>query len=133
MLRAGVLTEGGLSAAGDEGADSARGERPAGAGLLLVRGPNTGLRFLLDQSVSTVGRHRDSDIFLDDVTVSRKHAEFRRGDSQFRVVDMGSLNGTYVNGKPLGSAILTNGDLLEIGKFRLVYLTGPTTIVSPDS
>jgi pSer/pThr/pTyr-binding forkhead associated (FHA) protein len=133
MLRASALADGDISAAGIEGAVSAREEMPAGTGLLLVRGPNTGSRFLLDQPVSTVGRHRDSDIFLDDVTVSRKHAEFRCGNGQFRVVDMGSLHGTYVNGKPVGSAILTNGDLLDIGKFRLVYLTGPTTNISQDS
>jgi pSer/pThr/pTyr-binding forkhead associated (FHA) protein len=133
MLRANALAHGDISAAGIEGAVSARGDTPKVAGLLLVRGPDTGSRFPLDQPVSTVGRHRDSDIFLDDVTVSRKHAEFRCGDGQCRIVDLGSLNGTYVNGKPVESAILTIGDLLEIGKFRLVYLTAPTTDISQDS
>ena len=72
-------------------------------------------------------RHPNSDIFLDDVTVSRRHAEFRREDGTFRVVDVGSLNGTYVNREPVDSAVLANGDEIRIGKFRLVFLTRPMT------
>jgi pSer/pThr/pTyr-binding forkhead associated (FHA) protein len=68
-----------------------------------------------------------SDIFLDDVTVSRRHAEFRRDNGEFRVVDVGSLNGTYVNRKPVESAVLANADEIQIGKFRLVFVTRPTT------
>jgi pSer/pThr/pTyr-binding forkhead associated (FHA) protein len=100
---------------------------PAGSALLVVkRGPNAGSRFLLDQPVTTAGRHPDSDIFLDDVTVSRRHAEFRKlDDGEFEVVDVGSLNGTYVNREPVDSAVLANGDEVQIGKFRLVFLTGP--------
>ena len=99
---------------------------PAGAALLVVkRGPNAGSRFLLDQPTTSAGRHPDSDIFLDDVTVSRRHAEFRLDDNEFQVVDVGSLNGTYVNREPVDSAILSNGDEVQIGKFRLVFLTGP--------
>jgi pSer/pThr/pTyr-binding forkhead associated (FHA) protein len=80
---------------------------PAGSALLVVkRGPNAGSRFLLDQPTTSAGRHPDSDIFLDDVTVSR-------------------LNGTYVNREPVDSAVLANGDEVQIGKFRLVFLTGP--------
>jgi len=101
---------------------------PIGAALLVVkRGPNAGSRFLLDQPVTSAGRHRGSDIFLDDVTVSRRHAEFRREDDTFRVVDVGSLNGIDVNREPVESAALANGDEIQIGKFRLVFLTRPTT------
>jgi pSer/pThr/pTyr-binding forkhead associated (FHA) protein len=99
---------------------------PAGSALLVVRrGPNAGSRFLLDRSTTSAGRHPDSDIFLDDVTVSRRHAEFRREGGEFVVVDVGSLNGAYVNREPVDTAMLTNGDEVQIGKFRLVFLTGP--------
>ena len=98
---------------------------PEGSALLVVkRGPNAGSRFLLDQPTTTAGRHPDSDIFLDDVTVSRRHAEFRKNDDQFEVVDVGSLNGTYVNREPKNSSELSNGDEIQIGKFRLVFLKG---------
>jgi len=99
---------------------------PAGAALLVVkRGPNAGSRFLLDRASTSAGRHPDSDIFLDDVTVSRRHAEFRSDAGEFVVVDVGSLNGTYVNREPVDTAVLANGDEVQIGKFRLVFLTGP--------
>ena len=98
---------------------------PTGSALLVVkRGPNAGSRFLLDQPVTSAGRHPGSDIFLDDVTVSRRHAEFRREDDEFKVVDVGSLNGTYVNREAVESAVLLNGDEVQIGKFRLVFSTG---------
>lgn len=98
---------------------------PEGSALLVVkRGPNAGSRFLLDQPTTTAGRHPDSDIFLDDVTVSRRHAEFRKNGNQFEVVDVGSLNGTYVNREPKNSSELSNGDEIQIGKFRLVFLNG---------
>jgi hypothetical protein len=101
---------------------------PAGSALLVVkRGPNAGSRFLLDQDVTTAGRHPDSDIFLDDVTVSRRHVEFHREGGGFSVHDVGSLNGTYVNREPVDVAPLAGGDEVQIGKFRLVYLTGPRT------
>ncbi|TCK23000.1 glycogen accumulation regulator GarA [Pseudonocardia endophytica] len=99
---------------------------PPGSALLVVRrGPNAGSRFLLDIPTTSAGRHPDSDIFLDDVTVSRRHAEFRRDAGEFVVVDVGSLNGTYVNREPVDTAVLANGDEVQIGKFRLVFLTGP--------
>lgn len=99
---------------------------PAGSALLVVkRGPNAGSRFLLDRETTSAGRHPDSDIFLDDVTVSRRHAEFRREGNDFVVVDVGSLNGTYVNREPVDTSVLANGDEVQIGKFRLVFLTGP--------
>jgi hypothetical protein len=99
---------------------------PPGSALLVVRrGPNAGSRFMLDKELTTVGRHPESDIFLDDVTVSRRHAEFRResGAGGFEVRDVGSLNGTYLNRERIDAAPLANGDEVQIGKFRLVYLT----------
>lgn len=97
---------------------------PEGAALLVVkRGPNAGARFLLDQDTTTAGRHPEADIFLDDVTVSRRHAEFRRNaGGEFEVVDVGSLNGTYVNREPRNSQALSTGDEIQIGKFRLVFI-----------
>jgi pSer/pThr/pTyr-binding forkhead associated (FHA) protein len=88
----------------------------------MKRGPNAGCRFLLDRAATSVGRHPNSDIFLDDVTASRRHAEFRRENGQFVVVDIGSLNGTFVNRKPVQSSVLANGDEIQIGKFRLVFI-----------
>ena len=98
---------------------------PPGSALLVVkRGPNAGSRFLLDRDVTTAGRHPDSDIFLDDVTVSRRHVDFRREpNGGFSVHDVGSLNGTYVNRQRIDSAVLAGSDEVQIGKFRLVYLT----------
>jgi pSer/pThr/pTyr-binding forkhead associated (FHA) protein len=99
---------------------------PAGSALIVLeRGPNAGSRFLLDQPVTSAGRHPGSDIFLDDVTVSRRHAEFRWENDEFHVVDVGSLNNTYVNREPVDSAVLVNGDEVQIGKFRLTFLTKP--------
>ncbi|WP_202526654.1 FHA domain-containing protein [Streptomyces sp. SID5770] len=96
---------------------------PLGSALLVVRrGPNSGSRFLLDGELTTAGRHPQSDIFLDDVTVSRRHVEFRRAqDGSFTVADVGSLNGTYVNREPIDSVVLSNGDEVQIGKYRLVF------------
>ncbi|WP_432124385.1 FHA domain-containing protein [Streptomyces sp. C10-9-1] len=96
---------------------------PQGSALLVVRrGPNSGSRFLLDGELTTAGRHPQSDIFLDDVTVSRRHVEFRRGaDGHFTVSDVGSLNGTYVNRERIDSVPLSSGDEVQIGKYRLVF------------
>ena len=95
---------------------------PAGSALLVVqRGPSAGSRFLLDTEVVTAGRHPESEIFLDDVTVSRRHAEFRRGSEGYSVVDVGSLNGTYVNRDRIDEVLLQGGDEVQIGKYRLVY------------
>ena len=95
--------------------------RPGTALLLVLRGPNTGARFLLDAPVTTTGRHPDSDIFLDDVTVSRKHAVFQADGESFVVRDVGSLNGTYVNRERIDSMVLRPGDEVQIGKYRLVF------------
>jgi hypothetical protein len=98
---------------------------PAGTALLVVRrGPNAGSRFMLDRELTTAGRHPDSDIFLDDVTVSRRHAEFRRTpEGGFTVADVGSLNGTYLKRGRIDSAeLLSSGDEVQVGKFRLTFL-----------
>jgi pSer/pThr/pTyr-binding forkhead associated (FHA) protein len=100
---------------------------PGSAVLIVKRGPNAGSRFRLDKPVTTAGRHPDSDIFVDDITASRRHAEFRAEHGQYRVVDSSSLNGTYVNNKAVDSVVLTNGDEVRIGKSCLVFLTKPTT------
>jgi hypothetical protein len=97
---------------------------PNTALLLVGRGPNQGARFLLDRDVTTVGRHPASDIFLDDITVSRRHAEFRRDGSRFWVHDVGSLNGTYVGGRRAEDQLLTTGDEVQIGKFKLMVFVG---------
>jgi ribosomal protein L40E len=99
---------------------------PPGTALLAVLlGPNAGSRFLLDSDLTLVGRHPDSDIFLDDVTVSRRHAEFYRQAGRFVVRDVGSLNGTYVNRERIEETDLHEGDEVQVGKFRLVFLLGP--------
>ncbi|OBF57938.1 oxoglutarate dehydrogenase inhibitor [Mycobacterium sp. 852002-50816_SCH5313054-b] len=114
----------------DEGSPAAVAETveelPSGSALLIVkRGPNAGSRFLLDRPVTSAGRHPDSDILLDDVTVSRRHVEFRLDEGgNWAVADVGSLNGTYVNRQPVDSAVLANNDEVQIGKFRLVFLSG---------
>jgi len=96
---------------------------PSGSALLIVRrGPNTGARFLLDADVTIAGRHPDADIFLDDVTVSRKHAEFRREGTSFTVRDLGSLNGLFFNGERAeGPMALVDGSEVQVGKFRLTF------------
>jgi pSer/pThr/pTyr-binding forkhead associated (FHA) protein len=108
---------------GLSGADQAAIDAlPEESALLVVqRGPNAGARFLLDADRTTAGRRPESDIFLDDVTVSRKHAEFIRREGQFVVRDVGSLNGTYVDRDRIEEAVLKDGDEVQIGKYRLVF------------
>lgn len=97
---------------------------PEGHALLVVqRGPSAGSRFLLDIDVVGAGRHPESGIFLDDVTVSRRHAEFRRSGNGYSVSDVGSLNGTYVNRDRIDSVELNDGDEVQIGKYRLVFFS----------
>jgi pSer/pThr/pTyr-binding forkhead associated (FHA) protein len=118
----GEAAEAGLSAA-DQAAVEAL---PAGSALLVVRrGPNAGARFLLDSERTTAGRRPDSDIFLDDVTVSRRHAEFVRREGRFLVRDVGSLNGTYVQRDRIEEAALRPGDEVQIGKYRMVFHPSP--------
>lgn len=91
--------------------------------VVVVRGPGAGSRFLLDRDVTTVGRHPDADIFLDDVTVSRRHVEFVRDHtSGIAVRDLGSLNGTYVGGQRVDDRQLVTGDELQIGRFKLLFV-----------
>jgi pSer/pThr/pTyr-binding forkhead associated (FHA) protein len=100
-------------------------ELHAGQALVVVRrGPNAGSNFLIDKDVTTAGRHPESDIFLDDVTVSRRHAEIRRKGARFILHDNGSLNGSYVNRQRVDEAELASGDELQIGKFKLVFFAG---------
>jgi hypothetical protein len=100
-------------------------EVEGGRGVLIVkRGPNAGSKYWLDADVTQIGRHPESDIFLDDITVSRRHAEIRRGAEGFSLHDVGSLNGTYVNRERVEGAELRSGDEVQIGKFKLVVLTG---------
>ena len=95
---------------------------PPGSAMLVVqKGPSAGSRFLLDQDVVSAGRHPESEIFLDDVTVSRRHAEFRRTADGYTVADVGSLNGTYVNRDRIDEVALQGGDEVQIGKYRLVF------------
>ncbi len=93
--------------------------------LVVTRGPNTGSQFTLEHVITTAGRHPDSDIFLDDVTVSRRHVEIERTKAGSVVRDVGSLNGTYLNQQRIeGDAAMANGDELQVGKFKLVFVAG---------
>lgn len=119
----------GEDATGLNEADAAAADAlPPGNALLIVqRGPGAGSRYLLDTDSVSAGRHPESDIFLDDITVSRRHVEFHREGLTFRVSDVGSLNGTYVNRDRIDDTLLQNGDEVRIGKFRLVFFTSAAT------
>jgi len=101
-------------------------ELPESMGMLVVkRGPNAGSKFVLESDVTRAGRHPDSEIFLDDITVSRRHAEIVRNNGGYDLKDVGSLNGTYLNRERIEGAVrLRNGDELQIGKFKLVFFSG---------
>lgn len=102
---------------------------PSGSALLLVRrGPGLGSRFLLDSEVSVAGRHPHCEIFLDDVTVSRRHSEFRRSTSGFEMHDLGSLNGTFVGGERRDHVLLADGDEVLVGKFHLTFFMSPADL-----
>jgi len=102
---------------------------PSGSALLLVRsGALAGARYLLDRDVTTIGRHPEADIFFDDVTVSRRHAEIIRDGGKFEIVDQRSLNGTYVNGERVDRNFLSGGYELRIGKFRLIFFASPADL-----
>jgi pSer/pThr/pTyr-binding forkhead associated (FHA) protein len=115
---------------GEQGEDEVNvgvAELADGSGVLVVkRGPDVGAKYVLDQDVTHLGRHPESEIFLDDITVSRRHAEVFRTSSGYTVKDVGSLNGTYVNRERIDEAVLASGDELQVGKFKLLFLaTGP--------
>lgn len=94
-----------------------------GQGILVIRsGDRIGQRFALNKEVTTIGRHPDSDISLDDITVSRRHVEITHSNNRYVVADSGSLNGTYVNQRRVDSAELSQGDELQVGKYRFVFL-----------
>jgi pSer/pThr/pTyr-binding forkhead associated (FHA) protein len=117
-----VVVEGGDAEVLSPDEEAAVGALPAGSALLIVqRGANAGSRFLLNTENSTVGRHPDADIFLDDISVSRRHAVFHRTPQGTVVRDAGSLNGTYVNRDLVDEVLLQHGDEVQIGKFRLVF------------
>lgn len=97
---------------------------PGTAMLIVRRGPSEGTSFVLNAERTLVGRADDADVLLDDVTVSRRHAEFSRGEAGWQLRDLGSLNGTYVNRKLIDHAVLSGGDELQIGKYRFVFLAG---------
>ncbi len=118
-----AVTAGDLERPGEQTLTGLEALRPGTALLVVKRGPNAGSRFTLDKPLVSAGRHPESDIFLDDVTVSRRHAEFRQLPNGYEVRDVGSLNGTLVNREPIETSTLTNGDEVQIGKFRLVFLT----------
>jgi len=109
----------------DEEVHIAPEELEGGRGVLIVkRGPNAGSKFFMDSDKTDIGRHPESSIFLDDITVSRRHAEIRRTEGGFELHDIGSLNGTYVNKERVERAELRAGDEIQIGKFKLVFLAG---------
>jgi hypothetical protein len=95
--------------------------------IVVTRGPNAGSKLALTEVVTTIGRHPDSSVFLDDVTVSRRHAEVRREGGHFVASDAGSLNGTYLNGTRIEKADLTEGDSLQVGRYKLLFVTGVTS------
>lgn len=98
---------------------------PKNSALLIAqRGPSSGSRFLLDEDLTLAGRHPNADIFLDDVTVSRRHVEFVRSNGGFEVRDLGSMNGTYLNGARVDGSILSSGDVVQIGKYHLTFFAG---------
>jgi len=97
---------------------------PADRAMVVIhRGPAKGARFLIDQREVAVGRSVDSPIFLDDITVSRKHALIVKEDSSFNIQDQGSLNGTYLNNQSVANSPLRTGDEIQIGKFHMLFIT----------
>ena len=107
---------------------------PSGSAILIVRrGPGAGSRFLLDADSMLAGRHPDAEVFLDDVTVSRRHAVFTRAGTVFSVRDLGSLNGTYVDGRLIdGPTPLADGVDVQIGKFRLTFYASRLDLAGTD-
>ncbi len=110
------------------------GALPRGSALLVVRTAQGEVeRFLLDDERIVAGRSETADVFLNDVTVSRKHAEFVRDGVEYEVRDLGSLNGTYINRDRIDSYVLKQGDELQIGKYRMVYYQSPLSRVVESS
>jgi pSer/pThr/pTyr-binding forkhead associated (FHA) protein len=98
---------------------------PDGTGLVIVaRGPNEGSTYMVDHDAVSVGRHPESSIFLDDITVSRRHSVIERAGAEFVIKDVGSLNGTYVNHDRVESGPLVDGDEIQVGRFVLIFRVG---------
>ena len=113
-----------------DGVESVDFQTPStGAALVVASGHQAGTRYAITSELVTVGRHPDSDVFLDDITVSRRHVELSTSNTGHVIRDVGSLNGTYLNGERLADSevSLTNGDELQIGKFKLLYLVSSST------
>jgi len=109
----------------DEEAPSLEELGPDQALLVVKGGPTAGSTVLLDKDITRLGRSPDSDVFLNDITVSRRHAEVSREGSHFVIKDAGSLNGSYVNRERVDVAQLASGDELQVGKFKIVFYTAP--------
>ena len=102
-----------------------RAQFPQDCGLLVVEsGPKAGARYGLEEEMVTIGRHSGAGIFLDDITVSRQHAQIERANDQYLVRDVGSLNGTYINRERIDTAQLQDGDEVQIGRFRFFFFHG---------
>ena len=100
---------------------------PDKAMVVVHRGANKGSRYLISEERTSIGRSPESEIFLDDVTVSRSHAVIERNGSTFALNDLGSLNGTYINNRSLKTSSLTSGDEIQIGKFHLIFVSARNT------
>ena len=94
---------------------------PGKRGLLVIKGPNIGDEFYIEKDEFIIGRSPESDVLLDDITVSRKHALLKKDGDDYRLLDAGSLNGSYLNGNIVEEAILSNGDRIQIGKYIFIY------------
>ena len=98
---------------------------PSNTGLFVIEsGPKAGARYGLEADLTAIGRHSSADIFLDDVPVSRQHAQVERIGARYQVSDVGSLNGTYLNGTRIECSELEDGDVLQVGRFKLVFFHG---------
>jgi len=96
---------------------------PGKSGVLVIKGPNIGDEFFIEKDEFIIGRSPESDVFLDDITVSRKHALLKKDGVYYRLIDSGSLNGSYLNGNIVEEAILSNGDRIQIGKYIFLYFS----------
>jgi pSer/pThr/pTyr-binding forkhead associated (FHA) protein len=101
--------------------ESLKGIPKGQGGLIVLKGPNVGEIIILNKPVFSIGRESDSDVFLDDVTISRKHAKIEKLDNYYKITDLGSLNGIYINGKSTEEKIFENGDKIQIGKYVFYY------------
>ena len=93
------------------------------SGIIIIKGPNIGDKFYLTKDKFSIGRSSDSDILLDDITVSRQHAVIEKYNEEFIMRDLGSLNGSYINGEIVNESKLNNGDKLQIGKYIFIFFS----------